>query len=76
MDWLAAAIALLAALAAVWQAYEARKARNDAKKSSDASAKDAATIAAALTDVSNSGARTAVATEGIDVSSALTAEAL
>jgi len=76
MEWLGAAIALLAALVAGWQAWEARRARNEAKLASDAAAKHEAAMESILNDVSNSGARSAVAAEGIDVSSAVSAEAL
>jgi hypothetical protein len=76
MEWVATAIAILAAAAAFWQAYEAREARTDARKASVSAAGHESAVLDLLNGLDASGSRTAVATEGIDISSARTADAL
>ncbi|UIN30934.1 hypothetical protein [Microbacterium binotii] len=66
MEWIATAVAVIAAVAAFWQAWEARRARNDAAASSS----DAATHARRAADAAERQA------EAAEESAALTRQAL
>ena len=76
MDWLATAIALIAAGTSFWQASEARVARRGALTASLDSASHEAGALAALESLSQGASRTADATEGIDASGVRAADAL
>jgi hypothetical protein len=83
MEWLAAAIALVAAGATFWQASEARAARKEARAASeearvsrDAAAAHEAGALTALESIGTSASRTADAAEGMDQSGEKSAKAL
>jgi hypothetical protein len=76
IDWVATAIAVVAAGGAVWQAAEARVARNAAKRSEAKAAEHEQAALDAEQRMATASERTASATEGIDASGVRSADAL